>query len=152
MSTERSATHTIGATTGDRDAETILRALRDHPGGMSRHEIRRRIFGANNPAGSIAALLETLQSQGLVGSESIQTRGRPATRWYALSASDAESRPAVVISPPDAAPVEPGPEVEPASLPRPAADDSDDRRRAADHLAAPFARILNLGRVRVVVQ
>jgi hypothetical protein len=125
MSSERSADSILGAGNGDRDAVTILRALRDHPGGMSRHEIRRTLFGANKPAGSIAAMLATLQSRGLVGSESFRTRGRPTTRWYALSASNAESRPTVDISPPDAA------------LPPPAADDRDDRRRrAAAHLAA----------------
>jgi hypothetical protein len=139
MSTERSAADTVSAGIGDKDAETILRALRDHPGGMSRHQIRRTLFGANKPAGSIAAMLEMLQSRGLVASESIQTRGRPATRWYAISASNAESRPALAISPPDAAPVEPEPEpdVEPASLAPHGADDRDDRRRCAtDHLAA----------------
>jgi hypothetical protein len=137
MSTERSTPVIFGTVTGDSDADKILGALRGNPDGMSRHEIRRTLFGANKPAGSIAALLETLQGLGLVNSESIRTRGRPTTRWYALSASNAESRPAVAISPPDTAPVEPEPEVEPAPLLPPTSDDSDERpRRAAAHLAA----------------
>jgi hypothetical protein len=68
-------------------------------------------------------------------------RSTKAINWASVnrSASNVEIRPAVASSPPDAAPVqpEPEPEVEPASLPRLASDDSDDhRRRAADHLAA----------------
>jgi hypothetical protein len=130
MSTERSAADTVSAGIGDRDAETILRALRDNPGGMSRHEIRRRLFSGNKPAESIASMLATLQRLGLVRSQRIKTTGRPSQCWYAVNA---ESQSPVVCPPSDTSPVEP----EPAPLVPHVADDRDDRRRCAtEHLAA----------------
>jgi hypothetical protein len=130
MSTERSAADIVDAGTGDCDAERILAALRDKLVGMTRHEIRRRVFGGNKPAEVIASMLASLERLNLVRSERIETRGRPAERWYAINA---ESRPAAVCPPlpfdpapvatlettdlpPDAPPVEP----EPDPLPPPA--------------------------------
>jgi hypothetical protein len=100
MSTELSAASILVAGPGDRDAERVLAALRGNPDGMSRHEIRRRLFGANKPAESIAVVLATHQSRGLVRTERIEIGGRSDERWYAINA---ESRPAAVCPPPDAA-------------------------------------------------
>jgi hypothetical protein len=101
---ERSAAYIFGDSTGDRDADRILEALRSAPEGMTRNEIRRGIFGGNKPAETIAAALERLLRLRLARRESIETGGRPAERWFAvgdprpdalnaLNALNAESRP-----------------------------------------------------------
>jgi hypothetical protein len=134
MSTERSAVNIFDERTGDRDAERILEALRGRPDGMSRREIRRTLFGGNKPAEVINSMLASLQGLGLVQSERVETGGRPAERWHAISALNAESPPAVAISPLpfDPAPVatletsDPPPDVplvEPAPLLPPPGDD-----------------------------
>ena len=78
---------------GDRDADKILRALCSTPDGMTRNEIRRRLFCGNKPAESIASMLATLERLDLVQSDRIETGGRPAERWYDINA---ESPPAAV--------------------------------------------------------
>jgi hypothetical protein len=130
VSTETSAAHILDAGIVDRDAERILEALRGKPDGMSRHEIRRTLFGGNKSAAEIDSMLATLERLELIRSERIATHGRPATRWYAISALNAESPTAVVISPlpydpapvatlettdpsPNAPPVEPEPDPRP---------------------------------------
>jgi hypothetical protein len=98
---ERSAAYIFGDSTGDRDADRILEALRSAPDGMTRHEIRRGIFGGNKPGETIAAALERLLRLRLVRSESVETGGRPAECWFAvgdprpdaLNAINAESPP-----------------------------------------------------------
>jgi hypothetical protein len=87
---------------GDRDADKVLRALCGKPDGMTRHEIRRSVFSGNKPAESIAAMLATLERLKLIRSETIETGGRPAERWYAINA---ESPPAAVE--PEPAPARP---------------------------------------------
>jgi hypothetical protein len=82
---ERSAAYIFGDTTGDRDADKILEALRAAPEGMTRHEIRRELFGDHKPAETIASALATLLRLGLVRQELVETGGRPAERWFAVS-------------------------------------------------------------------
>jgi hypothetical protein len=72
----------LGDSTGDADADLILTALRGAPAGMTRHEIRRGLFGDHKPAAMIASKLALLLRLGLVRSQSEPgTRGRPAQRW-----------------------------------------------------------------------
>jgi hypothetical protein len=129
MSIEPSAADISYPETEDRDLDKILGALRGKPDGMTRHQIRRSLFHGNKPAESIACMLATLERRNLVRSERIGTGGRPAERWYGISAESrpAESRPAAVCPPlpsdpapvagfvttdppPDAPPVEPEPD------------------------------------------
>jgi hypothetical protein len=76
-----------GDSTGDQDADKILEALRGAPEGMTRHEIRRGLFADHKPATTIASKLVLLLRQGLVRSEPVETRGRPAEKWLAVSGS-----------------------------------------------------------------
>jgi hypothetical protein len=80
---ERSAAYIFGDSTGDRDADRILEALRAAPQGMTRTEIRRIVFGDNPPAEKVASKLAFLLRLNLVRRESIETGGRPAERWFA---------------------------------------------------------------------
>ena len=45
----------FGDSTGDGDADRILMALRAAPGGLTRSQVRRCVFGDNQPAEAIAA-------------------------------------------------------------------------------------------------
>jgi hypothetical protein len=54
---------------------------------MTRHEIRRRLFGDHEPAAMIASKLALLLRLGLVRSElEPETGGRPAERWFSAAA------------------------------------------------------------------
>ena len=68
-----------------KDAERILTALRATPEGMTRSEIRRRVFGDNTPSDVISDELGMLLRLGLVRVQIIGTGGRPAERWFAGS-------------------------------------------------------------------
>jgi hypothetical protein len=82
---EASARFVFGSSLGDRDADRILEALRAAPPGMTRHDIRRGLFGDNKSAETIAAKLGLLLRLGLVRRESSETGGRPAERWFAVN-------------------------------------------------------------------
>jgi hypothetical protein len=97
---ERSAAYVFGDSTGDRDADRILEALRAAPLGMTRHDIRRGLFGDNRSAETIAAKLGLLLRLVLVRRESFETGGRPAERWFAVNVKNVKN----VESPPTAPP------------------------------------------------
>jgi hypothetical protein len=82
---ERSALYTFGDSTEDRDADRILEALRAAPEGLTRSEIRRKVFDDNKPAAVIRHKLAILFRQGLARFETVETGGRPAQRWLADS-------------------------------------------------------------------
>jgi hypothetical protein len=84
---ERSARHIFGDSTGDRDAEKIREHLRDAPEGLTRSEIRRQVFKDHKEASYVASKLALLTQLGLVRSEPVQTAGRPAQRWVAISSA-----------------------------------------------------------------
>jgi hypothetical protein len=89
---EASARHIFGDSTGDRDADRILEALRATPTGLFRSEIRLKVFGNNRPAAVIAAKLGLLLRLGLVDRESVDTGGRRAERWLARNDSKDSKR------------------------------------------------------------
>jgi hypothetical protein len=80
---DRSAAHLFGGSTGDPQADAILAALRSRPEGMTRSEIRRRVFNDNKPAADVARALGLLDRFRMVSREPIPTDGRTAERWYA---------------------------------------------------------------------
>jgi hypothetical protein len=80
---ERSAALVFGNSTGDRDADRILEALRATPDGMRRSEIRLQVFGNNRPADVVASKLGLLLRLGQVRREPVATGGRPAELWFA---------------------------------------------------------------------
>jgi len=80
---ERSADHVFGDLTGDSVADTVLHALRESPGGLSRSEIFR-LFGNNRGAGELDAALLNLTDGGLIRAErDTATGGAPKTTWHA---------------------------------------------------------------------
>jgi hypothetical protein len=83
---QRSAAYIFGERLGDKDAEAILAALCAAQGGLTRTEINAS-FSRHKPAQVIASKLEMLLRMGLVRSESVETDGRPAERWFAISAA-----------------------------------------------------------------
>jgi hypothetical protein len=82
---ERSAKHIFGEMLGDNVADTILAGLKQvYPGGMSRTEIYRDLFGGNGRANAIAAALGRLKALGLVRSDVVKNPGilaRPTEVW-----------------------------------------------------------------------
>jgi hypothetical protein len=82
---DRSALHLFGGSTGDPRADAILAALRTKPEGMTRSELRRRVFNDNKPAAEIACALGLLARYRMVRRDSSPTDGRPAERWFATS-------------------------------------------------------------------
>jgi hypothetical protein len=81
---DRSSAYLFGGSMGDRDADTILDALRAKPGGMTRTEIRRVVFQDHKTADDVARALGLLRRFKLVRQDITQTGGRPAERWYAV--------------------------------------------------------------------
>ena len=82
---DRSAAHLFGESTGDRNADSIMAALKLQPEGMTRTEIRRTVFNDNKTSGEVARALGLLQRYGVARVESVQTGGRPAERWFATN-------------------------------------------------------------------
>jgi hypothetical protein len=64
-------------------ARMILAALRSSPGGLSRSQVRRRVFSDNVPAGQVREWLDSLLAGGLVRLETAPTAGREAHVFFA---------------------------------------------------------------------
>jgi hypothetical protein len=79
---DRSAAHLFGDRLGDRTADAILDALRTHPEGLSRTELRD-LFHRNKSAEQIARALAVLLKYGLASRERRETTGRPVEVWFA---------------------------------------------------------------------
>ena len=79
---QASARLIFGAAYGDPDAEKLLAALRETPGGLTRKEITRDVFGGHRKRQAIAALLSELLTTGMIHRRTdAPTGGRPAERW-----------------------------------------------------------------------
>lgn len=90
----RCAAYIFGDSLGNPDAEKILAALRSARKGLTRSEIRERVFQKNAAASRIAAALELLLRNHLIREERDDaTGGRPACRYYAINAVNAKSPP-----------------------------------------------------------
>ncbi len=79
---ERSAVYIFGDALGDPDADALLDALRSDPAGMTRTDIRDRVFGRHKSSERIARLLALLSEAGLAHPRTEATGGRPAERWF----------------------------------------------------------------------
>jgi hypothetical protein len=78
---EASARFVFGEALGDDVADTILRALKDTPAGLTRTEISA-LFSRNVEASAIARALQALKARGLAQCRSgAATGGRPAEQW-----------------------------------------------------------------------
>lgn len=78
-----SVRHIFGDATGNRTADTILRALRSNPEGLARTEISNDLFGRNARADDIAAALAILGEHRMIRCKSIPTGGRAREIWIA---------------------------------------------------------------------
>jgi hypothetical protein len=90
----RCAAFIFGDALGSPDAERILAALRLAPAGLTRSEIRERVFQRNVSSARIKAALALLLRHHLIREEHDKaTGGRPAWRYYAnaINANNAKS-------------------------------------------------------------
>jgi hypothetical protein len=83
-----SAAYIFGRATGNKIADTIVRALADGP--MSKTEISDGLFKRHKSASDIEIALLLLTSQGRIKAETVKTDGRNATR-YSLADVNAEN-------------------------------------------------------------
>jgi len=81
---EASAKYIFGQRLGDPIADELLTALRKHPTGMTRTEVRDW-FGRNRKAYEIDRGLALLAKQGLARMEESPSGGRPIERWFSVS-------------------------------------------------------------------
>jgi hypothetical protein len=77
---EDSARFVFGNALGDDLADTILRALKDTPAGLTRSEISA-LFSRNVEASAIARALQALKARGLAQCRAEATAGRATERW-----------------------------------------------------------------------
>jgi len=77
---EDSARYLFGGRLGDPDAELILEALRNKPGGLTRTQIRD-LFDRHAPTTRIERALEVLAAQNLAVRSAVATTGRAAEVW-----------------------------------------------------------------------
>ena len=89
---ERSAAYIFGDALGDPDADALLDALRSASGGLTRTDIRERVFQKNKSAERIAQTLALLSASGLAHARTEATGGRPAERWFAGRQPTPETR------------------------------------------------------------
>jgi len=93
----RSAAYIFGERVGDRDADAILEALRASKDGLTRDEIRSKVFHRNVPSHRIGQKLKLLLQNGLAKSSRVLCAGpgRPTERWVACdpNAKNAEKAP-----------------------------------------------------------
>ena len=75
-----SVAYIFGDSTGNPDADAILRALREMPDGLTRTEISN-LFARNLSANRIDKALFLLLEQGRAHPVKQETGGRPAERW-----------------------------------------------------------------------
>jgi len=82
---ENSARYVFGTSLGDRDADTLLAAIRASAQGLTRTEIFVDVFKRNKSAAQIRGLLARLLEYGLVVREEFKHDGpgRPTERWRA---------------------------------------------------------------------
>jgi hypothetical protein len=78
-----SARYIFGDTLGDPTADQILQALRAAPAGLARSEINA-LFDRNKSGSEINRALLVLHNSGRARFEQVQTKGRPAERWFAV--------------------------------------------------------------------
>jgi len=81
---EASARYVFGSSLGDPTADEINRALRVHPSGMSRTEIRD-LFDKHKSAAEVVRALGVLAEHGLARSQTEKTGGRTAERWFSCT-------------------------------------------------------------------
>jgi len=85
---EESARYIFGERLGDPLADDILSILRAEPEGLTRDQLRDQ-FSRHKGAADLDRALQSLVELGLAGMNSVETAGRPAQLWRAVSAESA---------------------------------------------------------------
>ena len=78
----RSAAYIFGDSLGDQLADKLIKALREHPAGLTRTDVRGIVKGGVGEE-QITNALGLLERHGLASSSTESTAGRAATRWIA---------------------------------------------------------------------
>jgi hypothetical protein len=81
---EDSARFIFGDALGNPVVDTILKALKSEPEGLTRNDLMD-LFHRHRSSEEIGAALQILAAHGLVQSETEPTGGRPIERWFAVS-------------------------------------------------------------------
>jgi hypothetical protein len=79
---EQSARWIFGTTTGDRNADRILRALRHASNGLTKTEIHAEVFSRHTSSADIDEALRLLHGLKMAYYEVETTDGAPAQRWF----------------------------------------------------------------------
>ena len=79
---ERSATWIFGTSTGDRNADKILRALRHAENGLTKTEISSEVFNRHAASAEIDEALRLLHGLKMVIYRTESTDGAPLQRWF----------------------------------------------------------------------
>jgi Protein of unknown function (DUF3987) len=79
---EQSARWIFGTTTGDRNADKILRALRHAPNGLTKTEISAQVFNRHASSADIDEALRLLHGLKMAYYEVETTDGAPVQRWF----------------------------------------------------------------------
>jgi hypothetical protein len=80
---EKSVRWIFGTSTGDRNADKILRALRHAPNGLTKTEISAEVFNRHTSSADIDEALRVLHGLKMAGYKVEDTDGPPAQRWSA---------------------------------------------------------------------
>src|SRR5947207_8942774 len=81
---EESACWIFGTTTGDRNADKILTALRQAPNGMTKTEISVEVFNRHASSAEIDEALRVLHGLHMATYSLEQTGGAPIQRWFLI--------------------------------------------------------------------
>jgi hypothetical protein len=79
---EQSARWIFGTSTGDRNADKILRALRHAPKGMTKTEISAYVFNRHASSAELDEALRLLNGLKMANSKIEASRGAPIQRWF----------------------------------------------------------------------
>ncbi len=96
---EDSCRYIFGDAMGDPAADSLLKALRNAPDGMTRTDISK-LFKRHKSASQIDRMLTSLEKSGLIERREQNTAGRPAEVWFAVeTAKEAKEAKEVPSSP-----------------------------------------------------
>ena len=88
---EQSARWIFGTSTGDRNADKILSALRHAPNGMTKTEISIEVFNRHASSADIDEALRLLHGLGMAGYRAEESGGAPIQRWFFIAETSEKS-------------------------------------------------------------
>ena len=88
---EQSARWIFGTSTGDRNADKILRALRHAPTGMTKTEVSTEVFNRHASSADIDEALRLLHGLGMAGYRAEESGGAPIQLWFFVAETSEKS-------------------------------------------------------------